>query len=52
MPFVGEDEEGAIERVGLETFADECMEAVEAFAHVAGFEGEVDFETAGEAEHE
>ncbi|MEM7386666.1 MAG: hypothetical protein AAF514_17145 [Verrucomicrobiota bacterium] len=50
-PFVGENKEGATERIVLELLNDETMETVETLAHVAGFNGEEDFEAAGKAEH-
>jgi hypothetical protein len=42
--LVGEDEEGVAGGGGAELIGGELLEAVEGFAHVAGIEGEEDFE--------
>lgn len=49
--LVGEEEGGATEWIELEVIADKRGERVEAFAHVAWFEGDIDFEISVEAEH-
>ncbi len=45
--LVGKDEEGVAGVDGLELVGGELLEAVEGFAHVAGSEGEEDFECVG-----
>ena len=49
--LVGEEERGPAERVEPEVRARDLGEPVEALAHVAGLEGDVDFEVAVEGEH-
>jgi hypothetical protein len=50
--FVGEDEEGIAGGGGAELVGGELLETVEGFAHVAGIEGEEDFEgVGGEVQH-
>ena len=49
--FVDEGEDGSVAGIFTELAGDERMEAVEAFAHVAGFEREEDAQAAGECQH-
>ena len=49
--FVGEEEGGTTEWIELEVIADKSGEGVEAFAHVAWFDGDIDLEISIEAEH-
>ncbi len=49
--FVGEEEGGTTEWIELEVIADKSGEGVEAFAHVAWFDGDIDLEMSVEAEH-
>lgn len=50
-PVVGEGEERPALGIFLERFLGKRVEPVEGLAHVAGFDGQVDPEVAGEAEH-
>jgi len=49
--LVGEEEGRAAERVELEVIADQLGEGVEAFAHVAGLQRDIDLEASVEGEH-
>jgi len=50
-PLIGEGEERPALGIFLERFLGECVETIEGLAHVAGFDGKVDPEVAGEAQH-
>ncbi len=45
--FVRKDEKSSFARVEPELVLRQSVKAVEALTHVAGFDGEIDFETAG-----
>lgn len=51
LSAIGKKEGGSACGVGADLVAGKFGEAVEAFAHVAGVEGDVDFEVAIEGEH-
>jgi len=49
--FVDEAEDGSTVGIFTELADDECVQTVEGFAHVAGFQGEEHAQTAGECQH-
>lgn len=49
--LVGEEVGGTAERIELEVVADEFGEGVEAFAHVAWLQRDIDLEASVESEH-
>ena len=51
-PTVAEDKQRAGSRIFLELFSDNGMEAVEALAQVARFDGQEHLERTGETQHE